>query len=77
MMNRYTHNPDLLQKGDTVAIHNQPNHQWNIKEKSLQSFQLTNTKLELMDQAELLRNPWFLRKSEFQIMSTPIPRVLT
>ena len=48
--NRYTHNLSPLQAGDTVAI--QSPHNATLQDKSLLSYQITNTKSGLMDQEE-------------------------
>ena len=75
--NKNNHNLCPLQKGDTVAIQNQINCQWNITSKvitALPDHQYWN-RIDGLGRITL-KNCHFLGKVEFQTMSTHIPSAL-
>ena len=72
--NRYTLNFFPLQAGDTVAIQNPLNHQWNTTGKIITVLPDRQYQIRVDGSGRItLRNHHFLRKCEFKTAPTPIP----
>ena len=74
---RYTHKLHSLQKDDRITLQNHLNWWWNIMSKVITVLPDHQYKIRVDGPDRImLRNHHFLRKLEFQTISTHIPSVL-